>query len=781
MFLNSKRNIILLLSLLAFIGSAFSIKIGLLEIKGNFTIQTEEILQNISKCQEGNDINYADIERDIFNVKDMGYFQDVKYYMSDYVNNSKILTIEVIEYPMVKEVEIYVNGPELIEKRLLDDLILIETGKAVNYKKLIRTQNSIKNEFLVAGYQLIEIQNNIENTVSGVILPEGKLRISVIEYGLYDFVLKGELGDISYEEVKELLDLKYLKEYVQDFWKLFLLKKNYYPSNSTLQLALSRLFNTGLISSDTQIDFENFPEPLESGEYVTNLVIDLKLNPVVPENMPINVLSIQGNTLIVSSELTKNLRSTFETHTVLIDVLRDAQRIKKIYENAGYPMIVVTPRYNPESGELVFKIAEGFLADYKIQGLTKTREDLVQREIAFEKGEPITLKGLQQTYVNLNKTGYFGSINLEPLGLSANSTAVTILIKLAELENNIEFKTNVTFDPKIGGESFMQNFYGKIGLGLKNPMGQGQSIDVSTTLGKYPSISLGYNVASVFSSPIDAGISVTYGKNFNAKTLTLDNSTDTANSTTVTYESEDFTIQPNMSYRIDDFQTVGTDFTWGKFKNYGFSTDNASLTNQIAEEGIKAILGLSYQFDSRDNYFSPNYGIFFRTRADYSLPFDFVTEHWFKIYESISGFYSPWENHVFAGRFISGQIPWEVGNPINYTIGGSNNMFIRGIAYDRGISVDYVSALNFEYRFKFVNMNSLGVEFAAFSDNAFGWDEFTNISNSKLYSSVGFGVRFNVPGFGVLRLDIPWDISPSLLGSEGPKWGGITFAYGQMF
>jgi outer membrane protein insertion porin family len=465
----------------------------------------------------------------------------------------------------------------------------------------------------------------------------------------------------------------------------------------------------------------------------------------------------------------------------LIDVLRDAQRIKSIYEKAGYPMVVVTPKYDDQTGELVFKISEGFIADYRIQGLTKTREDLVRREIVFKKGDAITLKDLQQTYVNLNKTGYFGSVNIEPLGLSANSTDVTILVKLNELENNIEFKTNIVFDPKVGGESLIQNIYGKIGLKLKNPMGQGQTIDVSTTLGKYPSIGLGYSVTGVFSSPIDAGINVTYGKNFNSKTLTLDNSTDTANSTTVTYESENFTIKPSLSYRIDDFQTIGADFTWGRFKNYHYSTTDASLTSQIPTDGLTSVLGLSYGFDSRDNYFSPNYGIYFTARADWSLPFDFVTEHWFKISESISGYYSPWENHVFAGRFVSAQIPWEEGNPVNYVIGGGNNAFIRGIAYDRGINVNYIGALNLEYRYKFVNMNSLGVEFALFNDNAIGWDGFMNNSNSKFYSSAGFGVRFNVPGFGILRLDVPWDISPSLWGSEGPKWGGISFAYGQMF
>src|SRR6056297_307303 len=493
----------------------------------------------------------------------------------------------------------------------------------------------------MADYQLLEIKNNVQEYESEIYLPNGLLEIIIWEYALYDFVLKGDFGDIKYKEIKELLDLRLLKDYYDDFFKLFLIKKNYYPSNNELQMAFSRLYNTGLIGPETNVDFENHPQTLDTGEHVTDLVVTIQLNPVVPDKQPFRTLTIEGNTLVPSFELTGNLRSVNDIEINLMNVLRDVQRIKAVYEENGYPLVVITPKYYKSEERLTFKITEGILKNYRIEGLTKTREDLVKREISFKKDQPVTMRELRQTYINLNKTGYFSSINLEPLGLSANSTGVTILVKLEEMENNVEFKTNVTFDPKYGGKTVIQNIYGKIGLALKNPMGQGQTIDVSTTLGKYPNISLGYNISSVFRSPIDAGISVSYGRNFNQRTLEIDDpATETNIATVVSFESEDFTIRPNIAYRIDDFQKVGMDITWGRFKNFNFSTDDASFTNQIAEEGIKLILGGDYQYDKRDDLFSPNEGFVFNTRAEWSLPFSFVTDHWVRLNESISGFYS---------------------------------------------------------------------------------------------------------------------------------------------
>src|SRR6056297_1522160 len=121
--------------LFALIGVGFGINIGLLEISGNVTIDTDEILSIISKCHEGNGVTYADIERDVFNIKDMGYFQDVKYSLNTYTTDTQILRIEIVEYPIVREVNLKISGPGLIPKKTLEEYLTVETGKALNYKR----------------------------------------------------------------------------------------------------------------------------------------------------------------------------------------------------------------------------------------------------------------------------------------------------------------------------------------------------------------------------------------------------------------------------------------------------------------------------------------------------------------------------------------------------------------------------------------------------------------------------------------------------------------------
>ena len=157
-FLSSKRILSVMLILFSLVGASFGIKIGILEIVGDYTVSREEILESITKCREGNDITYADIDRDVFNIKDMGYFQEVKYSLSDYVDNSQILRFELIEYPVVKEIKLKISGPGLIPRKDLEKYISVDQYKALNYKRLIRTQNAIKNEYILAGYQLLEIR-----------------------------------------------------------------------------------------------------------------------------------------------------------------------------------------------------------------------------------------------------------------------------------------------------------------------------------------------------------------------------------------------------------------------------------------------------------------------------------------------------------------------------------------------------------------------------------------------------------------------------------------------
>ncbi len=753
----------------------FGVKIGLLEITGNISITREEILENVTVCQEGNDVTLADIENDIFMIKDMGYFSKVVYSITDYIGDTKILTFEIEEYPLVKKIELNILGPALIKKIELEKLITVETEKALNFKKLIRTQNGIKNMFVSNDYEMIEISNNLENNELGYYLPEGILKINVKEFALYDFKLEGELGDLTYEEIKEILGLRLLKDYYSEFFKLFLIKKNYYPKTSTMQMALSKLFSTQLIGPNTKFDVAQSDRVLDEGEFVVDLVLNIELNPIVPENKVINSISITGNSVVNSERIISSIRSSKDINTVLINVLRDMQKIKKIYEEVGYPYVIVTPKYDSKTGTLHFMITEAQIKEVKIEGVQKTREDLIWKNIRLYYGVPIKYSDVKQTYINLNKTGFFDEINIEPVGFSQYSTSTTFIITLKESRENISIKSGATFDPRNTGDNLLQKLYGTLNLGLVNPVGLGQNINLDATMGKYPKITLNYSIPSVFASPFDAGVGFGYSQAQQYKDIDIDDS-----STKVYFVNEDFSISPNLTYHLDDFQKIQASFTWGKFKRFNFDTEDQSLSDKINKEGNIGVLGLSYTFDTRDDEVDPNEGVVFNLKGDYSLPF--ASEEWVNLYESFSAFYSPMTDHIIAGRIYLAQNPWDRDGTSIFSIKGPNNMFVRSLSFDNpGDTGDYAFSVNAEYRIRAVQEKNFSVTFLGFADMGYAFSDISSMSWNNFNSTIGVGARLQIPGFGMFRLDLGLDVSPDVFEKFGSPQFGFSFGIGHRF
>jgi len=218
-------------------GTSLAVNIGMIDLIGNYSITREEIMAAMAYCREGSNVTLGDIEQDIFNIKDMGYFQDVKYNITNYIGDTKILTLEVIEYPYIKEVTVKVEGPRLIDQKQLAQYLLVQTNKALNYKKLIRTMNSIKNHYTTEGFSMIEMKNNVQVIDGNMFVPDGKLTISVVEYGINDIVVIGELGDITYQEIFDTLKIRTFKAYYEDFWKFITIKDKCYPNTTELQMA----------------------------------------------------------------------------------------------------------------------------------------------------------------------------------------------------------------------------------------------------------------------------------------------------------------------------------------------------------------------------------------------------------------------------------------------------------------------------------------------------------------------------------------------------------------
>lgn len=747
--------------------TGLGIEIGLVEFSGNVYIGAFEIQDVIRHTKEGAQVTRDQIEQDIFLIQDMGYFQSVKYSIHPYIGNVQRIVFEVVEHPLLMEIELEINGSGLVRTHQLRPLLQLETNRPFNHRMLIRSTTAIRNFYANEGFipQLIETKTNMEMSSDGRIhIPMGKLKVTVIEYGLYDIKLTGELGDITLQEVKEKLQLELLKDFYADFWRIFRNKAVCYPKVQTLQLATSSLYNTGLVGPETELTFEPLPEPIDSGEYGVYMVIKVQLNPVVPRDHPVQQVQVKGNTLLSTQELMVGLRSSRNSTTVLMDVLRDSQTLVARYKDVGYPIVIIRPEYDRSTQVLTFRVTESFVEEVRIRGLTKTREDLVRREVKLVPGKAVTERDWTQTYININRTQYFSDIRIEILGFAPNSPGTIFVITLEESPYTLTMNAGVTLDPSIEG-ALIQQISGNMKFEWINPTGQGETITLSAVLGRQPEFGFSYFIKNVFSSNFDAGIDLNYSRKWDARRIT-EEGTDTR--TLVRFEVDSFRITPRVGLRVGDFNFFGADLTWGTFSRL----DLPATATTIAESGIITILGLNYSFDTRDDLTSPSSGFEFYIRGEYSGIG--ATEEWFQLRQHLRGFWSPWRDHTLAGRLFAGEILYNPQEILEYKLGGPQSALVRGITDPNSQLGQFVTAANLEYRYQIIRQDPVGVGIVGFVDTGTAFNDFNEVNIDRLLASFGVGMRFTIPGFGLLRIDTGWNMRTL-------EWGGFSFGFGQVF
>jgi outer membrane protein insertion porin family len=125
-------------------------------------------------------------------------------------------------------------------------------------------------------------------------------------------------------------------------------------------------------------------------------------------------------------------------------------------------------------------------------------------------------------------------------------------------------------------------------------------------------------------------------------------------------------------------------------------------------------------------------------------------------------------NHVFATRVLYGTASGDLPLIERFEIGGQNS--VRG-AIETAQAGNEALLFNAEYRFPLGG--NLGG--AIFFDSGTAAEPGTNLDFGNFIYTVGLGVRYRIPFFGVapLRLDYGYDFDE--------KEGRIVFGFGQLF
>jgi outer membrane protein insertion porin family len=397
----------------------------------------------------------------------MGYFRDVQVVLRQ-TDQGKIVTYVVAENPIIRSINY--AGNRHVKKDKLDEILTIKSNQTLDFKKLYENQQRIQSYYSQSGYYLASVKYSLlqvdENSVAVTFdVTEGnKLKLKSIDF----------VGNERFDD-GDLKGVMKTKE-----WDL-------------LSPIMSRINNRGIYQEP--VFFEDLQKVTEyymdrgylrahvGDPEVTHDKKSLFVKVEVGEGDPYTVekLDVRGDEFLDTAEARKKFRvksgDIFNRRLMTEDI--DALTDK--YSNRGFFYANVTPltglddqkktvdiTYDVEKGRLVY------FEDIDVVGNTKTRDDVIRRQLAVSEGELYNAGAVKFSKNRVKALGYFED--------------VTVNTRVGSTENQLDLTVGVKERPtgsfSFGaGFSSVDQFIFAAQIQQQNLFGRGQQIALSADLG----------------------------------------------------------------------------------------------------------------------------------------------------------------------------------------------------------------------------------------------------------------------------------------------------------
>ena len=507
-------------------------------------------------------------------------------------------------------------------------------------------------------------------------------------------------------------------DYVSDFEILNAVKTEIgdQTDQEALRSDMESVFNLGYFS-DVNIVFENYEGGLNViFEVVENPVLeDIKVSgnePIYSREKVIEELDLNVDTVLNVKKMNENLKSLQET-------MQDDGYILARYKNVNIS----------EEGVLTVEISPGYLDSIEISGNSKTKNDVILREIPIEPGDVINIKQIQQGYQNLHRLDFFENINPELERVESEDNLAKLVINLNEAKTG-----NLRFG---GGYSSRDGWLGFVDVSERNLFGNGQNISAKWQFGETTTYSLNFHEPYLWKSNFSFGFSI-YDRESERTNSVGEDYTRISTGGSMTFGHPlPKNWRTSLRYRVEDSEEIWEDTPANNYEN--------SLRS----------LTLGFSRNTTNDRFHPTGGSINNFDLEYAGGFVGGEMEFTKFNWDSRRYYPAFKNHALALRMKLGlsdpRTPLEAEQ---YDLGGSDSL--RG--YERsdfivdGFENNNLLLFNVEYRIPF-NESFTGV---VFTDAGNVWEERGNISLGDLNYGYGLGVRMNTP-VGQLRLDYGWD------------------------
>ncbi len=478
---------------------------------------------------------------------------------------------------------------------------------------------------------------------------------------------------------------------------------------------------------DTGYFYDLYPsyQELPEGIVVTYHVLE---NPVLKS------LTITGNTVESSDVLNKMM--TVKTGEILNSrtLHENVKSLQEQYRKDGYILAKVNDLNIDRDGNLKITINEGVLEGYAVKGNTKTKKNVILREMRLKKGEPFNVKKARRSMQRVYNLGFFEDVNMK-LNPGVEPNAIVLEVDVVE-------KRTGNFG--IGaGYSSSDGFVGMVSIGDTNFRGTGDAVSL------------------VYEFSGDATDAHGYTFSYRHPWMDSKETTGTFRIYNRTYEYDDYDTNGNLTEEYMR-KYSGGEITLGRpvseyssnyitlrNRNDHYQTHESGTNRSTSDYeawrnanfGLTRSLTLEHVTDTRDNIYYPTSGGRVSLQKEFAgwggdfkyQKYTIEDQRYLKVGHA----------QVIALRGQYGHGNGSMPESAQYKIGGQDTL--RGYRDDqfRGNSM-YLATV--EYRFPIVSK----VQGALFTDWGAAWNSGWNPQGT--HGSIGIGMQLQTP-VGPIRLD----------------------------
>lgn len=545
--------------------------IAQIRIAGNRRIEADAI-ERVIRAQPGDVLRPADVSRDIKNIYQMGYFEDIRV-ESEATPEGRVVVFHVEEKPTIRRITF--SGNKAIKERRLRENLTIGTGSILNIFVIrsnieqLRTMYKDKNFHDVKITYTVEELDNNQGDIEFIIEEGQRIKIRSIAFdgnqtfsrrALKKVIKTSEKGPFSWLTSSGELNRAELS---QDAARLVA----HYQINGFIHAVVA----------EPEVDFE------EGWIYVTFKIEE-------GDRYRVGNVDVDGDLILPRDQLVARLQVSGETYFNRERVRGDILGLTDLYADAGFAFAEVLPLTKEDHENLLvditYTIRKGSMVYFEridISGNTRTRDKVIRRELHIGGEERYSGSRLGRSVRNLYRLDFFEDIKVDTHQGSAENQ-MNVSIEVVE-------KPTGTFTMG-AGYSTTDDFFVTGSIAQRNLFGRGQTLQLSGQVG---GIADQYNLS--FTEPWLFDIPLSGTANIYRFTREYD-----------TYDRKSTGGGLSFSYPIADFTRLSL--------GYRYDTTDLSAITPAASDNIKALAGenvtssitTAITYDSRDRLFNTTTG-----------------------------------------------------------------------------------------------------------------------------------------------------------------------------